>query len=243
VNEGLAVRWQSEVLGEDISPTTKPLVLDEAQLRGAIDKFGSLDSNAEYDAAFVWFAVLEVTLGPDKMGEFLLSLNALSSSKEVDEALQRAMGISLAVSVKLAAGYLPVTFDDPVCDMQGVPVIRWDGEPIVIERRDDADCADEDVVNWHSRVKSIFIFETADNLYRVPVNVTVTGASDLLSLDLQYCPGGVYWGGGTWINGASANTGTWEMDLRGRWVASLLGDIDDDGNVMLPRVEFTPVQP
>jgi hypothetical protein len=216
------------------------LVLGEAQLRAAIDKFGSLDTDAEYDAAFVWFAVLEVTFGPEKMGEFLRSLNGLSSSKEVDEALQRTMGISLAVSVKLAAGYLPLTFDDPVCDMQGVPVIRWDGAPIVIDRRD-AHCEDEDVVNWDPRVKSIFILEFPEDLDRV--NVTVSGASEILYLDLRHCWGGVFWGGGTYLQGAPSDGLTWEMDLRGRWVASLLGDIDDDGNIMLPRVEFTPVQP
>jgi hypothetical protein len=243
VNEGLAVRWQSAVLGEGLSPT-RPLVLDEAQLRAQIDdKLFTLHSDAEYEAAFVWFAALEWSFGPEKMGEFLRSLNAMSSSDKVDEALQRTMGISLAGSVVLAASYLPMTFDDPVCDMQGVPVIRWEGEAIVIDRRD-AHCADEDVVNWHSRVKSIFIFESSDNLHRVNVNVTVSGASDRLSIQLQHCPGGAHQGSsGAWIDGASANTGTWEMDLRGRWVASLLGDIDDDGNVMLPRVEFTPVQP
>jgi hypothetical protein len=243
VNEGLAVRWQSDVLGEIIDDT-KPLVLDEAQIRAQIDdKLGTLHGNADYDAAFVWFAVLEATFGPEKMGEFLRSLNALSSSDKVDEALRRTMGISLAMSVDLARNSLPLTLDDPVCDMQGVPVVRWEGEPIVIDRRD-AHCMDEDVVNWDPRVQSIFIFESPDALHRVDVNVTVSGASDLLSLQLQHCWGGVYWGGGgTWIDGADANAGTRVMDLRGRSVVSLVGDIDDDGNVLLPRVEFTPVQP
>src|SRR5689334_3500328 len=122
--------------------------------------------------------------------------------------------------------------------MEGVPTIQWAGTPIVIDKQD-ARCADEDVINRGTRVISIFVLEFPNDLE--PVKVTVSGASEQLALKTQRCYGGTALGGefveffavGTW-NGAN---------LRGRWVASLLGDIDDDGRVSLPRVEIQPVMP
>ena len=149
------------------------------------------------------------------------------------------MGISLAVSVELAAGSLPFILDDPVCEMEGVPTFRWEGRPIVIDRRD-ARCEDEDIVNRDARAKSIVILEFPDDLHAV--NVTVSGASDLLYFSLQHCYENVNWSSPLpWNDGALSDGLTREMDLRGRWVGSLIGDIDDDGNVLLPRVEIAPV--
>jgi hypothetical protein len=237
VNEGMAVRWQSLVLGDDYIITT-PFLFDEAQLRAQIDKLASLESISNYDAAYTWFAALELNFGREKMAEFMQSLNALSSSDKVDDALRRTMGISLAESVALAADYTGVSFDDPVCAMEGVPTIQWVGAPIVIDRQD-ARCADEDVVNWNDRVISIFILEFPD----VPVNVTVTGASEYLFLQLQQCRGGGGASYGQQLELFAAKGKTYKEELYGRWVASVGGDIDGEGTVFLPRVEIEPVQP
>jgi hypothetical protein len=238
VNEGMAVRWQSLMLGDDYT-ISKPFLLDEPQLRAEIDKSTTLDSNADYDAAYTWFAALELNFGRVKMAEFMQSLSALSSSDKVDDALRRTMGISLAESVALAANYSGVSFDDPVCAMEGVPSIQWVGAPIVIDRRD-ARCTDEDVVNWNDQVMSLFILEFPDD--DVPVNVTVTGASDYLFLNLQGCRGadGPY---AQYDKSFQANGPTYADELYGRWVARVRGDIDGEGTVYLPRVEIEPRQP
>jgi hypothetical protein len=236
VNEGLAVRWQSQVLGDEYAKS-HPLLFDEAQLRAQIDKWAALDSTGDYEAAFSWFAALEVSFGHEKMADFMQSLGGLSSSDSVDEALRRTMGISLAQSVAIAANHPSVTFDDPVCEMEGVPTMQWAGAPIVIDQRG-ARCADVDVVNWYDDVISIFILEFPDD--PVQVNVTVTGARRALLVMLK-CNGGV--ASGQDHRFIDPNRPAREEQLDGRWVVSLAGDIDDDGIVFLPRVEFAPVQP
>ena len=67
MDEGLAIRWQSSVLGDSYIAAT-PLELNEAQLRAQIDQLAVLSDHSDDEAAFVWLAVLEVTFGPEKNG-------------------------------------------------------------------------------------------------------------------------------------------------------------------------------
>jgi hypothetical protein len=65
-----------------------------ADLRAALEANDSEDFS--YGYAFTWWLALELEYGPAKMAEFVAEIEGAASADEVEHALRRVFGISLA---------------------------------------------------------------------------------------------------------------------------------------------------
>ena len=195
---------------------------------------------------FTWWVALESTYGPAKMGDFIVELD--SSPGDVDRALQRTLGISLADSAALANAFPEqVSVSDPVCSFDGLPTLTWNDEPLVIDRGE-AQCEDDDIISIEvARASWLVALEFPESqIIDVEVAVTVAAGDrsrkDFLMVDcndeLAYGP----------VSALSLGIGlpgepgdVWHMS--GRYVVSLIGTIEPDGGVLFPRAVFEEVLP
>lgn len=246
VTEGFATRWQSGILEATNVPTISTNFLSEAQLRAVLEANDIGDAN--YGHAFTWWVALELGYGPAKMAEFVTELQGVSAADEVEAALQRVFGISLAESVTLAKNLPPGTIDDPACVLSGLPTFTWSGGPLVVER-DDASCGDEDVVNvsgWGTIW--MFALEFPATPTSVGVSVTVPEGVEQVgkSLTLTWCSGELHLAELPPVLSAGAHspgsfTGMWK--LRGRYVGVLQSPLEADGSIVFPRATYTEAAP
>jgi hypothetical protein len=242
IDEAFASRWQSGATGDFYFQTT-PTFLSEAQLRAQLE----LGSGSQVDphSGFTWWVALETTYGPSKMGDFIDELGT-SSVRDVERALQRVFGISLAESAALAEALPPMSIEDPVCQFAGLPTRVWNGEPVIIDR-DEARCEDADIVNIDgNRAVWLMAIEFPEPEVDVEVRVTVWDGDpvrkDLLLVpcngDLLYGPASYYA-----FDPEPADEPGKQWSLGGRYVASLLGVLKADGSVAFPRAVIQEVSP
>src|SRR5690606_38765308 len=130
INETFAWRWESALLSPNAPPNTELSFVNEAELRDHLERSSS---DADVLRGFTWLIALEITYGPEKHGEFITELGESASAKDVEAAVQRVFGLSLAESVTLAASQPTLTVAEPACKLQGLPTLVWDGEPLVID--------------------------------------------------------------------------------------------------------------
>jgi hypothetical protein len=243
INEAFATRWQSGAIGDFIYQTTETF-LGEDQLRAQLE-LGFLSSKVDHWSAFTWWVALETTYGPAKMGEFIDELE-MASVHDVERALQRVFGISLAASAALAEALPWMSIEDPVCHFDGLPTRVWDGEPVTIDR-DDARCEDADIVTIDGgRAVWLMAIEFPEAEVDVEVRVTVSDG-DPVQKDLRLvpCNGDLLYGPATYdsFNPEPADEPGTQWSLRGRYVAVLLGVLKTDGSVAFPRAVIQEVSP
>jgi hypothetical protein len=246
IDEGFATRWSSSILELSDVPISWATFLSEAELRAALEADDTKDFS--YGYAFTWWLALELEYGPAKMAEFVAELEGAASADDVEAALQRVFGISLAESAALAED-LPVgAVDDPACALEGLPTYTWAGSSLVVER-DDPTCADEDIVNvFNQDAMWLFVLEFPDTPTSVEVSVTVPEGEDPLrkSLNLIQCSGEYHFGEFPPTYNAIAGypdfpTGPWKM--WGRHVGALSAPLEADGSIALPRVALEQAIP
>jgi hypothetical protein len=242
ISEAFATRWQSGAAGDFIYQTT-PTFLSEGQLRAQLE----LDSSSEVDpwAAFTWWVALETTYGPAKMGEFIDELE-VSSVRDVECALQRVFGISLAESAALAEALPPISIEDPICHFDGLPTLVWSGEPIIMDRKD-ARCENPDIVTLEgNRASWLMAIEFPEPAVDVEVRVTVSDGDPIQKdLVLAPCNGELLVGPISYdsLSPLPADEPGRERSLGGRYVANLVGVLKPDGSVVFPRAVIQELPP
>jgi hypothetical protein len=243
INEAFATRWQSGATGDFIYQTTE-FFLDEDQLCAQLE-LGFLSSKVDPWAAFTWWVALETTYGPAKMGEFIDELET-SSVRDVERALQRVFGISLAESAALAEALPPMAIADPVCQFDGLPTRVWDGEPLIMDR-DDARCEDADIVTLDgNRASWLMAIEFPQPEIDVEVRVTVSDGDPIQKdLVLVPCNGDLLYGPTSYdpLSPLPADEPGRQRSLGGRYVANLVGVLKADGSVVFPRAVIQELPP
>jgi hypothetical protein len=243
INEGFATRWQSGATGDFIYQTTEAF-LDEDQLRAQLE-LGLLSSRVDHWSAFTWWVALETTYGPAKMGQFIDELG-MASVQDIERALQRVFGISLAESSALAEALPSMSIEDPICRFDGLPTRVWNGEPIIVDR-DDARCEDADIVTIDgNRAVWLMAIEFPEPEVDVEVRVTVSD-DDPVQKDLLLvpCNGDLLYGPASYdsFNPKPADEPGKQWTLGGRHVANLVGVLKADGSVAFPRAVIQEVPP
>jgi hypothetical protein len=243
INEAFATRWHSGVVTRIYTLQTTPTFLSEDQLRAQFE-LGSLE--VDRFAGLTWWVALETTYGPAKMAEFIAELD--SSPGEVEHAVQRVFGISLAESAALAEALPAVAIDDPACEFDGLPTLVWNpGEPLVIDRGE-ARCEDDDIITIGGQQAAWLValeFPEAP----VTVEVRLVGSLDVLQSTMMVmgpCNGELSYSQESfdWYDNDDLDTVGAVRSLGGRHVASLVGEYDaSDGSVDFPRVVFEEVLP
>jgi hypothetical protein len=247
INEGFSTRWSSSILELSELLITAPTFLGETELRAALEANDARDFSYVY--ASMWWITLEVEYGPAKMAEFVTALEGAASADDVEAALERAFGISLADSIMLAKE-LPIGFiDDPACALEGLPSYTWAGEPLVV-KRDEPMCADEDIVNvFDDNGMWLFEVEFPNTKTVIDISVIVPEGEDTLrkALDLAECSGKYHLGQPVPMNILARHPGMYignsQRRLRGRYVGALTGPLLADGSVEFPRVVFRQAPP
>ena len=243
INEAFAVRWESGVVTRVATFQTTLTFLSEDQLRAQFE-LGSLE--IDQHRAFTWWVALETTYGPAKMAEFIAELD--SSPYEVERAVQRVFGISLAESAALAEALPPAAIDDPACQFDGLPTLVWtEGESLVIDRGK-ARCEDDDIINVGGK-KATWLVALEFPETPVTVEVHLVGSVEVLQssmIVLGPCNGEFTYAQQSyhWHNNYDLDADGDVESLRGRHVASLVGSYDaSDGSVEFPRVVLEEVSP
>lgn len=247
IEEGLAERWNSTVLSGSPTWTTASTSLDTSELRVALNRDHSADVN--YHDAYTWFLALEVEFGRTKMAELFVELEGASTADDVDAALQRALGITLAESAALAAELPPGQPDDPACELDGLPTYTWTGAPLEIDP-DLRTCADEELVNVGGEtVAWLFVLEFPDPpTTTFQIQLTPYAATTPMHVDLKHCDGQFTVDDIHVLH--STNFGESEPQpprdvgpMRGRWVGAIHGELLDDGSIGFPRIVYTETPP
>jgi hypothetical protein len=180
------------------------------------------------------------------MAEFLAELH--SSPRQVERAVQRVFGISLAESAALAEALLPAAIDAPACEFDGLPTLVWnEGEPLVIDRGE-ARCKDDDIITMGGeQVAWLVALEFPEA--PVTVEVRLDGSNELLQTSMMVmgpCNGELTYAQTSfeWYNNYDLDADGTVRSLSGRHVASLVGAYDaSDDSVEFPRVVFEEVLP
>jgi hypothetical protein len=244
ISEAFAVRWHSGVVARHFTLETTKTFLSEDQLRAQFEVVSGLD--VDKHRAFTWWVALETTYGPAKMAEFLAELH--SSPRQVERAVQRVFGISLAESAALAEALIPAAIDDPACEFDGLPTLVWnEGEALVIDRGE-ARCEDDDIITIGGEEAAWLV---ALEFPEVPIDVEVrlVGSDEVLQTSRMVM--GPCNGEFTYAQTSFEGYTNYDLDdegtlrsFSGRHVASLVGEYDaSDGSVAFPRVVFEEVLP
>jgi hypothetical protein len=243
INEAFAVRWESGVVARVATLQTTPTFLSEDQLRAEFE-LGRLE--VDRFAGFTWWVALETAYGPAKMAEFIAELDA--SPGEVELAVRRVFGITLAQSAALAEALPAVAIDDPACEFDGLPRLVWNpGEPLVIDRGV-ARCEDDDIITI-GRQQATWLVALEFPEAPVTVEVRLEGSVDVLRTTMMVmgpCNGELSYSQQSydWYDNDDRDTVGAVRSLGGRHVASLVGEYDaTDGSVEFPRVVFEEVLP
>jgi hypothetical protein len=240
IDEAFAARWQSGATGDSNFQTT-PTFLNEDQLRAQLELGAHVDTNSGY----TWWVALETTYGPAKMGDFIDELQT-SSAADVERALQRVFGISLAESAALAEALPWVSLEDPVCAFDGLPTLVWNGEPLIMDR-EDARCEDADIVSIEgNRASWLVAIEFPEPAVDVEVGVTVSDGDPIQKqLVLVPCNGDPLYGPTSHdpLSPSPPDEPGTRRSLGGRYVANLVGVLKPDGSVVFPRAVIQEVPP
>jgi hypothetical protein len=245
ISEGFATRWESGMV--DFGPTylTSATFFSEAQLRAQLE-FRSLEDidQLDYQRGMTWLVALENAFGPAKLAEFIDQLGWLSSPDDVEQALQKVFGISLAESAALAEAVPEGTVDDPVCEFANLPTWTLTAKPghSVYVDRGEADCDDDDLISIHGQLATwLFAVELPEAAISLDVNVSLPAGVNLdrQLMTLATCNGQVDVESMPFMVFSPGYPDT--VLLRGRHVGALIGEITPDGSVVLPRVSFEVV--
>jgi hypothetical protein len=242
IEEGLASRWESGMVDFGPISLTSATFLSEAQLRDQLEMriLQDLDQ-LDYQRGMTWLVALETAFGPAKVGEFIDQLGWSSSPDDVERALQKVFGISLADSAALAEAVPEGTVDDPVCEFSNLPTWLLTDEPgdVIAVDRGEAHCDDADLLSIHSqRATWLFAIELPEPVISLDVEVTLPAGAklDRQLVTLAPCNGKV---DVEWMPFMVFDPGHPETVLvHGRHVGALIGEITSDGSVELPRVVF-----
>lgn len=236
VDEGFASRWTSVLFTFAVAREIPKVSLTEARLRG---QFAIPHSKVDYMWGHAWWASLELSYGPSKMGELLVALEFWMSADEVDAVLREVLGISLAESAELTTnvgyGYI---LDDPACTLTGLPSHAWNGEPIVLDRGP-ASCADADVINGMGN--EVFLaFELLLPSSAIEVAVEVVDLDPDHSATALVLPcNGSFESHDFAHEYLSPNS----MSLHGRVIVAPLAELRSDGTIEFPRVRISAGSP
>jgi hypothetical protein len=246
IDEGFATRWESGMV--DLGPTdlTSATFFSEAQLRAQLELGNPQPiDQIDYQRGMTWLVALEMAFGPAKVGEFIDQLRWSSSPDDVERALQKVFGISLAESAALAESLPEGTVDDPVCEFANLPtwVLTDDPGHSVYVDRGEAQCGDDDLVSIHSqRAIWLFAIELPESGIGLNVDVSLPDGVNLYrqAMTLAMCNGKV---DVDWLPFMifQPGYGSETVLLHGRHVGALIGEIAADGSVELPRVSFEVV--
>jgi hypothetical protein len=243
IEEGLASRWMSGMVDFGSTYLTSATFFSEEQLRAQLELRLPQDrEQLDYQRAMTWLVALETAFGAAKLAEFIDQLGWSSSPDDVERALQKVFGISLAESAALAEAVPEGTVDDPVCEFANLPTWTLTAEPghSVYVDRGEAHCDDDDLLSIHSqRATWLFAVELPEAAISLDVDVSlpadvnldrqiVTLATCNGQVDVESMPFMVF----------SPGYGSETVLLHGRHVGALTGEITSDGSVELPRVSF-----
>lgn len=242
IEEGLASRWQSGMVDFGSTFLTSATFFNEAQLRAQLELRLPQDRDQlHYQRAMTWLIALEIAFGRAKVGEFIDRLGWSSSPDDVERALQKVFGISLAESAALAEAVPEGTVDDPVCEFANLPTWVLTDEPgvVIAVDRGEAHCDDDDLLSIHSqRATWLFAIELPEPVISLDVEVTLpaTAKLDRQLLTLAACNGKVDVEPMPFMVFAPGYPE--RVLVHGRHVGALIGEITSDGSVELPRVLF-----
>jgi hypothetical protein len=246
IEEGLASRWQSGMVDFGHTFLTSATFYSETELRAQLEmRIPQHTEQLDYQRGMTWLVALETAFGPAKVGVFIDQLGWLSSPEDVERALQKVFGISLAESAALAESLPEGTVDDPVCEFANLPtwVLTDDPGHSVYVDRGEAHCGDDDLVSIHSqRAIWLFAIELPESGIGLNVDVSLPDGVKLYrqAMTLATCNGKV---DVDWLPFMifQPGYGSETVLLHGRHVGALIGEIAADGSVELPRVSFEVV--
>jgi hypothetical protein len=244
IAEGFASRWQSGMV--DFGPTylTSATFFSEAELRAQLELRQDIADQLDYQRGMTWLVALETAFGPAKVAEFIDQLGWLSSLDDVERALQRVFGISLAESVVLAEAIPEGTVDDPVCEFANLPTWTLTDEPghSVYVDRGEAHCDDVGLISIiGQRAIWLFAVELPESVISLHIDASLPAGVKLDRQDvtLSTCNGKVDVESMPFMVFSPGYPET--VLLHGRHVGALIGEIAADGSVELPRVSFEVV--
>jgi hypothetical protein len=242
IEEGLASRWMSGMVDFGSTYLTSATFFSEEQLRAQLELRLPRDrEQLDYQRAMTWLVALETAFGRAKLAEFIDRLGWLSSPDDVEQALQKVFGISLAESAALAEAVPEGTVDDPVCEFANLPTWTLTAEPghSVYVDRGEAHCDDDDLISIHGqRATWLFAIELPESVISLDVNVSLPAGVklDRQHVTLATCNGQVDVESMPFVVFSPGYSGTGLR--RGRHVGALTGEVTADGSVELPRVSF-----
>jgi hypothetical protein len=246
IEEGLATRWKSGMIGFGSIFLTSATFHTENQLRGQLEMhFPQHGDQLDYQQAMTWLVALELAFGPAKVGEFIDRVDKQSSPDDVERALQQVFGISLAESAALAEELPEGAIDDPVCEFAGLPTWELKDGPSHLVHVDhgNAHCSDDDLISiMGQRATWLFALELPESLIHLHVEVALPEGAEYSRqlVTLATCNGKVEDEAMPFMVFDSRHAQT--VLVGGYHVGALIGEITSDGSVELPHVSFE-VQP
>jgi hypothetical protein len=245
IEEGLASRWKSGMVDFGSTYLTSATFFSEPQLRAQLELRLPRDRDQlDYQRGMTWLVALETAFGPAKMGVFINQLGSSSSPDDVERALQRVFGISLAESAALAESVPEGTVDDPVCEFANLPtwILAEDPGHSIYVDRGEAHCGDDDLISIvGQRATWLFAVELPESVISLDVEVTLPAGVELdrQFVTLAMCNGKIDVESVPFMVFDPGYPDT--VLVHGRHVGALIGVIAADGSVELPRISFEVV--
>ncbi|MFO7567060.1 MAG: hypothetical protein R6X02_30730 [Enhygromyxa sp.] len=168
------------------------------------------------------------------MGELIRRLNRRSSVAEVEAAFVDIFGVTLEQAVTAHQGTPLLELDDPVCAMD-LPRKPWTDAGIALDGQTGA-CESSNVINIAGRAGQVHLLELPEfGFYQLTIEDTPRADVyfyPCLGHPRPYSPPNGY---GAPSSGDPIPPLYFQGGLHAVYV---LGDLDDHGNVVLPRVEL-----
>jgi hypothetical protein len=233
LSEGLANRWS---LGPGSGVVVEPgisAMLSYSRLNALL---GSPQIDAsDYGAAALFWAWLEAEFGAEKMGALVRRLKRRSSVAEVEAAFVDIFGVTLEQAVVAHQGSPLFEFDDPACAMD-LPRQPWTDAGIDLAGQTGA-CESSNFVNIGGRAGQVHLLELPEFGQQYQLTVEDTPRADVLFYPCLGRPR-PYSQPTVFSTPSSGNPIPPAFLEGGLHAVYVLGDLDGNGKVVLPRVEL-----
>jgi hypothetical protein len=232
LSEGVAQRWSD---GYDSGIVLDPNIFGNLSYAGVRELLEqrNIDSS-EYLMAGHFWTWLEAEHGGELMGELIRRLHRRSSIAEVEAAFVDILGVTLEQAVTAHQGTPLLEFDDPVCAMD-LPRQPWTAAGIDFNGQTGA-CESGNVINLAGRAGQVHLLEMPELSQHYELTIEDTARADIV---FYLC-----WGRArpysypTTRGPVAPGVPQPPVRLSGLQAVYVLGDLDDHGNVVLPRVEI-----
>jgi hypothetical protein len=233
LSEGLAMRWSMGLNTGYVVDSTFSATIGYPEVVALLDRL-SIDGNDYFAALLIW-VWLEAEFGAEKMAALVRRLNRRSSVAEVEAMFVDIFGMTLEQAVIAHQDAPLLEFDDPVCAMD-LPRKQWTDAGIDLDGQAGA-CESANFINLAGRAGQVHLLELPETGQHYQLTVEDTPRADVYFYPCSghprpYSPPP---GFGAPSSGDPLPPLYFQGGLHAVYV---LGDLDDNGEVVLPHVEL-----